>query len=65
MFKQLRKLASDRPDASDADDPDRGWREILIPAAVQGAVFAAVKAATQRTRAQAFREATGHWPAGH
>ncbi|WP_019632379.1 DUF4235 domain-containing protein [Actinomadura atramentaria] len=62
-FKQVWRLAAGEDDAPDADDPDRGWREVLLAAAVQGAVFALVKAAVQRTSAQAVRRATGRWPA--
>ncbi|KAB2346902.1 DUF4235 domain-containing protein [Actinomadura rudentiformis] len=63
LFKQAWKLAAGEDDAPDADDPDRSWREVLIAAAIQGAIFALVKAATQRAGAQAVRRTTGRWPA--
>jgi hypothetical protein len=62
LFKQAWKLAAGEQDAPDADDPDRTWREVLIAAAIQGAIFALVKAATQRAGAQAVRKMTGRWP---
>jgi hypothetical protein len=44
-------------------DEHRGWGEILTAAALQGAVFAAVRAAVDRGSAQGVRRLTGHWPA--
>jgi predicted metal-dependent enzyme (double-stranded beta helix superfamily) len=61
-FKQLWKLTAGEDDAPDADDFDRTWREVLIAAAVQGAVFGLVKAATQRAGASGVRKMTGKWP---
>ncbi|MFC5745221.1 DUF4235 domain-containing protein [Actinomadura rugatobispora] len=61
-FKQLWKVASGKDDAPDADDFDRTWREVLVAAAVQGAVFGLVKAATQRAGARGLRRLTGRWP---
>ena len=49
-------------DAPDATDEDRGWTEILVAAAGQGAIFAVVKAAVDRAGATEFRKATGEWP---
>ncbi|WP_225825790.1 DUF4235 domain-containing protein [Streptomyces naphthomycinicus] len=49
-------------DAPDALDPDRGWGEILLAAAVQGAIFAAVRSAVDRTGAKAIARSTGVWP---
>ena len=37
-------------------------KEILAAAAVQGAIFAVVKAVIQRSGARAFERATGEWP---
>ncbi|GGS69279.1 DUF4235 domain-containing protein [Streptomyces cinerochromogenes] len=50
-------------DAPDALDPDRGWGEILLAAAVQGAIFAVVRSAVDRTGAKAIARSTGVWPA--
>lgn len=51
-----------RGDAPQATDQDRGWGEILAAAAVQGVIFALVKAAVDRGGAQAVRRLTGNWP---
>ncbi|AKN74338.1 membrane protein [Streptomyces sp. PBH53] len=50
-------------DAPDALDPDRSWGEILLAAAVQGAIFAVVRSAVDRTGAKAIARSTGVWPA--
>ncbi|MEU0158255.1 DUF4235 domain-containing protein [Streptomyces sp. NPDC006261] len=62
-FKQTWKLVEGEGDAPDALDEDRPWRQILLAAAVQGAIFAVVKAAVERSGAQATRRVTGTWPA--
>ncbi|MEV7725350.1 DUF4235 domain-containing protein [Streptomyces sp. NPDC101733] len=62
LFKQVWKVAGHDDDAPNATDEDRRWREILIAAALQGAVFAVVKAAVERSGAVAVRSATGVWP---
>ncbi len=46
----------------DTADAGRGWREILIAAAAQGAVFGLVKAAVDRSAAEGTRKLTGTWP---
>jgi hypothetical protein len=62
LFKQAWKMIGDDQDAPDATDEDRGWREVLIAAALQGAIFAGVKAAVDRGGAAAARRLTGTWP---
>jgi hypothetical protein len=37
-------------------------REILVAAAIQGAIFATVKAVINRGGARAFQRLTGEWP---
>jgi len=63
LFKQVWRLIADEPDAPKATDEERGWTEILIAAALQGAIFAVVKAAIDRGGAQGVRAFTGQWPA--
>lgn len=62
VFKQIWKLAAHEDDAPQATDADRGWREILTAAALQGAIFAVVKAALDRTAAKGTQKLTGTWP---
>ena len=62
LFKQVWKLAAGDDDAPDAGDEDRGWGEIIAAAALQGAIFAVVRAAVHRGGAVGVRRMTGHWP---
>ncbi|MFG3442214.1 DUF4235 domain-containing protein [Nonomuraea sp. NPDC047897] len=55
LFKRVWKLASGQDDAPDADDLGRGWKEVVVAAAIQGALFGAVKAAVHRAGAQTFQ----------
>ncbi|MFB7938851.1 DUF4235 domain-containing protein [Streptomyces sp. NPDC056049] len=61
-FKQAWRLISPDDDAPDATDENRTWREVLLAAALQGAIFALVKAAVDRAGATATRRLTGTWP---
>jgi hypothetical protein len=62
IFKQIWKLAAREEDAPKATDAQRGWREILPAAALQGAVYALVKAVLSRGTAEGTRKLTGVWP---
>lgn len=62
LFRQSWKLVTQEDDAPDATDKDRRWQEILLAAALQGAVFAVVKAAVDRGGAHAVERMTGKWP---
>ena len=64
VFNQAWKMLGHEDDAPDAMDGERPWAEILMAAAVQGAIYAVVHAAISRGGATAFRKATGIWP-GH
>lgn len=61
-FKQAWKAIEGEGDAPSATDEDRSWPEILIAAGLQGAIFAVVKAAVDRSGAVATRRVTGTWP---
>ncbi|MFD6185235.1 DUF4235 domain-containing protein [Streptomyces goshikiensis] len=63
LFKQVWKLAGHDDAAPKPTDEERRWREILIAAAIQGAIFALVKAAVERSGAVAVRRLSGTWPA--
>jgi hypothetical protein len=63
LFKQVWKLIADEDEAPEATDEDRTWTEVLTAAAIQGAIFAAVKAAVDRGGATGVRGLTGTWPA--
>ncbi len=62
IFKRVWKLSAGEDNAPKATDADRGWREILVAATLQGAIFAAVKAALDRAAAQGTHALTGTWP---
>ncbi|SEF23220.1 Protein of unknown function [Amycolatopsis pretoriensis] len=62
VFKQVWKRVAGEEDAPDATDRDYTWQQVIIAAAVQGAIFAAVKAATERAGAIGYQKATGDWP---
>lgn len=63
VFKQVWRALSDEDDTPDATDPERTWSEILAAAALQGVIFAVVKAAVDRGGAAGFQRLTGRWPA--
>ena len=62
IFRRLWKLAPGSDDAPEATDERRGWGEILLAAALQGAIFALIKAVFDRAAAAGVREVTGDWP---
>ena len=62
-FRQAWKAVSGDTDAPDPNDEERGWGEVLAAAAIQGAIFAVVKAAFDRGAATGVRQLTGKWPA--
>jgi hypothetical protein len=63
VFKQVWKRTAGDDDTPNATDEDRGWGEVLAAAALQGVIFALVKAAIDRGGAVGVRKLTGTWPA--
>ena len=61
-FKRIWKRVAGEEEAPKALESEYGWREVLPAAALQGAVFALVKAAIQRGGARGFERLTGVWP---
>jgi hypothetical protein len=55
-------LITGQQDTPKATDQDRSWREVLLAAGVQGAVFGLVKAVMDRGGATGFCKITGTWP---
>lgn len=62
IFKKVWKLTAGEDQAPTPTDEGRGWREVLLAAALQGAIFAVVKAAVDRGAAVGTRKLTGVWP---
>ncbi|SFQ31377.1 Protein of unknown function [Amycolatopsis arida] len=61
-FKQVWKRATGEDEAPSPTDRNFNWRQVVIAAAIQGAIFGAVKAAVDRAGAVGYRKATGDWP---
>jgi len=64
VFKQVWRLAapgpqSDPPKALETEYP---FKQILLAAVIQGAIFSAVKTIIDRQGARLFERATGEWP---
>jgi hypothetical protein len=62
LFKQLWRGLSGDHEVPGATDRERGWTEILLAAALQGAIFGLVRAAVDRGGAVAVQHTTGDWP---
>jgi len=64
LFRQLWKRATpgDQADAPKPLESEYSLKEIVAAAAVQGAIFATVKALIDRGGARAFQRWTGEWP---
>jgi hypothetical protein len=58
-FRQVWRRISGSDAAPDARSPDSDWLEVLLAAALQGAIFSLVRAAVERAGAQGVRLAVG------
>ena len=59
LFKQVWKLIAKKDDAPGALESEYSMREVVLAAAIQGAIFAATKAAIDRAGAHGFSKVTG------
>lgn len=64
LFKQIWKHATpgENADAPSALESEHRMREILLAAAIEGALFALVKALIDRGMANVFTKFIGEWP---
>ena len=62
LFKQIWKRLANAEDAPRALESEYRMREVVLAAAIQGAIFAATKAAIDRAGARGFTKLTGSWP---
>ena len=62
IFKQIWRRVADEDDAPDALQSEYSLPKILLAAAIQGAIFAVVKALIDRGGARGFEKLTGSWP---
>jgi hypothetical protein len=61
IFNQVWGLF-DEEEPPDSKHRDIDWTKLVIAAAVQGAIFRAMKEATDHASRQAFARTTGSWP---
>jgi len=62
IFNRAWSAIEQEDGAPKATDEQRPWREILLAAGLQGAIFALVKAVIDRVIAKWTRRLTGIWP---
>lgn len=62
VFKQVWRRVADEEEAPTALQSDYGLGQVVLAAAIQGAIFAAVKALVDRGGAKGFQRLTGDWP---
>jgi NO-binding membrane sensor protein with MHYT domain len=62
VFKQIWRRVAHEDDAPDALQSEYSLPKILLAAAIQGMIFAVVKALVDRTGARVFEKLTGAWP---
>ena len=62
IFKRIWSAVGHEDEAPEATDEDKGWAEVVVAAAAQGAVFGGVKALIDRAGASGFAHLTGAWP---
>ena len=62
VFKQVWKVVAKEEEAPSALQSEYRMREVVLAAAIQGAIFAATKAAVDRAGARGFKQLTGAWP---
>ena len=62
LFRKSWRALGHEEEAPQATDERRRWRELLFAAALQGAIFATVRAVVDRSGAVATKRLTGVWP---
>ena len=62
IFRRAWSLFEHGDDAPRPTDRERGWREILLAAGLQGTIFALIKAVIDRGAAEGTHKLTGTWP---
>jgi hypothetical protein len=61
IFNQIWGLFDDE-EPPDSKHRDIDWPKLIIAAAIQGAIFRAMKEATDHASRRAFARTTGKWP---
>jgi hypothetical protein len=61
-FERVWTSVSDDEDTPDPKRADDTWTRVLVAAAIEGVIYALVKATLERSTAIGFARATGSWP---
>ncbi|HEU0090063.1 MAG TPA: DUF4235 domain-containing protein [Pseudonocardiaceae bacterium] len=62
LFTRIWRVVADSDEAPEPTALDHRTREVLVAAALQGAVFGLIKAAMDRAAAKGYRRVTGNDP---
>lgn len=62
LFNRVWRAVADEDEAPEPTSLEHRTREVLVAAALHGAVFGVVKAATDRMAAKGYRRVTGNDP---
>jgi formate hydrogenlyase subunit 3/multisubunit Na+/H+ antiporter MnhD subunit len=62
VFTRLWRVLSTEDSAPEPTDEERAWGEVLAAAALQGLIYAVVRAVVERAGATGVRRLTGHRP---
>ncbi|QSB16920.1 DUF4235 domain-containing protein [Natronosporangium hydrolyticum] len=62
VFSRVWRATTGSDHVPRATEEHQRWAAVLLAAALQGAVFAVVKAAVDRGSAQGMKRITGQWP---
>lgn len=62
LFRRVWSVVGEEEEAPESKDRDRTWREVVLAATMQGAVFGATKAVVDRAGATWWERITGAWP---
>ncbi len=62
LFRQVWSVATSDDGKPEPTDEDAGWSSVLLAAALEGALFAVVRASLRRAEATGVARLTGQWP---
>lgn len=62
LFGRVWSVATSQDDKPEPTDEDADWSSVLLAAALEGALFAVVRAFLRRAEATGVARLTGEWP---
>ena len=62
LYRRLWRALTHHEETPEAMNEDSTWGRVLVASALEGAVFAVVRAASRRFAATGFASLTGTWP---